>query len=153
MIRDQAVTEGDLARYGETHSSTCRPWNTWTSLWFCPFPPLLSQYNPLMQSWKGTGWVGAQFTSRCRVEQLVVSPHCPHLGEVISASGWVLWTKVSGLLPWQLCDGNQSMVRWAIRLDVLWKCSLELNHWWRQPQIAFIIPHEKDEFSTQFHVN
>lgn len=133
MNRDWAVCKGDLAGYCETHSSTCTPQNTWTSLWFCPFLPLLPQYNPLLQRWNwlSSGGFGAQFTTKHELMTpasaaaqwdrraewdswcWVPIAHCPHLGEVISASGWVLWTQVSGLLPWQLCGGNQSIVSWA----------------------------------------
>lgn len=102
-----------------------------------PFAPSVQSLTAEVEwNWLSSGGFGAQFTTKhelmtpasaaaqweriCRVKQLVVSPHCTHLGEVISISGWVLWTQVSML--WLEPEyGSVSQP------DVLWKCSLELN--------------------------
>jgi len=133
MSRDQAVILRVPVLWNPLQRLQAR--DTWTSLWFCPFLRLLPQYDPLLQRWKVTGcrqlgfW--AQFPTKhalmvsastaaqqeriCTVKQLVVSTHCPQLH--IWGKFFLLLLGSSGLqcpfAPWQLCDGNQSMVSGA----------------------------------------
>lgn len=140
-----------------------------------PLPP----FAPSVQSppaevegnWLSSGGFGAQFTTKHELMTpasaaaqwdrraewdswcWVPIAHCPHLGEVISASGWVLWTQVSA------CCHGSSVVGTRVWLAEPTRCAMKtlpwakLNYWWRQPQVSFIVIHEKDEFSKQFHVN
>lgn len=86
------------------------------------------------QTWASAA---AQRERMCRVKELVLSPHCTHLGEVISTPGWFLWTQVwvaaMAALCWEPEHG------WLSQPDVLWKCSLELNQTTDEDSLRFLL--------------
>lgn len=121
------LQKGTWAGYCETHSSTCRPGNTWTSLWFCPSLPLLPQYNPLLQRWNGTGWVqvdlGLNLPPNMSWWHQQVQQHNGRGCAEWNSWWWVPTAHTRGRLFLFLggssrprcpcCDWIQSMVRWA----------------------------------------